>query len=73
MTGWDAFDRLLSTDPVDAGCEAALELLHVYGELLDSDALLAQTRYPDVAAHIRSCGPCAEDLEGLLLALNATV
>jgi hypothetical protein len=26
--------------------------------------------FPDVAAHIRSCGPCAEDLQGLLHALD---
>jgi hypothetical protein len=28
-------------------------------------------RHPEVAAHLRSCGPCAEDLEGLLAAIKA--
>jgi hypothetical protein len=26
----------------------------------------AEQRFPDVAAHLRVCSPCAEDLDGLL-------
>jgi hypothetical protein len=26
--------------------------------------------YPEVAAHLRACGPCAEDLDGLLAAIR---
>lgn len=70
MTGWSALDRLLATDPADAGCAGAMELLHVYAELVALDARSAYERYPDVAAHLRSCGPCAEDLEGLLHAIG---
>lgn len=71
MTGWAAFDRLLSTDPRDAGCDQAIELLHVYAELVAEDATAARAHYPDVAAHIDSCGPCADDLAGLLQAIAA--
>lgn len=60
------FDRLLNIDPGDAGCDAALDLLHVYAQLLAADAESARARYHDVAAHLRACGPCAEDLQGLL-------
>jgi len=32
--------------------------------------LRAERRYPEVAAHLQACGPCAEDLEGLLAAIR---
>ncbi len=28
----------------------------------------AECRFPDVAAHLRACGPCGEDFDGLLAA-----
>jgi hypothetical protein len=71
MTGWPAaLDRFLQTDPRDVGCDEALALLHVYAELAAADAGAAQ-RYPGIAAHLRACGPCAEDFNGLLAALSA--
>jgi hypothetical protein len=30
--------------------------------------LRAEFRLPDVAAHLRACGPCGEDFDGLLAA-----
>jgi hypothetical protein len=51
------------------GCAEAMQLLHVYVELVARDADAAQ-RYPGVAAHLRACGPCAEDFEGLLTAVR---
>ena len=69
MNGWSALDRFLRTDPRDVGCAEAMQLLHVYVELVARDADAAQ-RYPGVAAHLRECGPCAEDFEGLLTALR---
>ena len=71
MTGFSALDRFLSPDPVDSGCERAMALLHVYAELVEQDPDQARRRYPDVAAHIAQCGPCAEDLTGLLAAIHA--
>ncbi len=71
MNSWSELDRFLRTDPRDAGCATAMELLHVYAELAAADSPVAERRYPEVAAHLRSCGPCAEDLEGLLAAIRA--
>jgi hypothetical protein len=37
MNGWKALDRLLQTDPRDAGCDETMEPLHVYAELVAID------------------------------------
>ena len=47
-----------------------MELLHIYAEIAVAEPRVAEQRYPDVAAHLRACGPCAEDLEGLLAAIR---
>jgi hypothetical protein len=71
MTGWPAaLDRFLQTDPRDVGCAEALDLLHVYVELAAANATAAAQRYPGIAAHLRACGPCAEDFDGLLAAVT---
>ena len=70
MNSWPELDRFLRTDPHDAGCATAMELLHVYAELAATDPRGAGHRYPEVAAHLRACGPCAEVLEGLLAAIT---
>jgi hypothetical protein len=73
MTGWPAaLDRFLQTDPRDVGCGEAMDLLHVYVELVAADAAAAQ-RYPGIAAHLRACGPCGEDFDGLLAAVTDTL
>ena len=64
-----ALHRFLETDPKDVGCEQAMELLHIYTELVASDAA-AQERYPGIAAHLKACGPCSEDFDGLLAAID---
>jgi hypothetical protein len=69
MNGWSALQRFLDTDPRDAGCDQAMEMLHVYAELVATDADAAGL-YPQVAAHLLACGPCAEDLVGLLAAVR---
>jgi hypothetical protein len=70
MTRWPALERFLNTDPRDVGCGEAMAVLHVYAEIVaageDPDLL-----YPGVTAHLRACGPCAEDLHGLLEAIRA--
>jgi hypothetical protein len=73
MTGWVKLDEFLETDPRDVGCEETLRMLHVYVELLVADptAAEAERRYAGIAAHLRACGPCAEDLEGLLVAARS--
>jgi hypothetical protein len=30
----------------------------------ENSPIEAERRYPDVAAHLRACGPCSEDLDG---------
>jgi hypothetical protein len=67
MNGRSELDRFLRTDPRDVGCAQAMEMLHIYAELTAAGA--AAERYPGVAAHLRACGPCGEDFEGLLAAL----
>jgi hypothetical protein len=72
MTGWPAaLDRFLQTDPRDVGCAEAMDLLHVYVELVATGGAAAE-RYPGIAAHLRACGPCGEDFDGLLAAVTAT-
>jgi hypothetical protein len=63
--------RFLETDPRDVGCDEAMAVLHVYAELVAQDAEEAAGRYPGVAAHLASCGPCEQDLTGLLAAVSA--
>ncbi len=71
MSGpWEVLDRLLRVDPADVGCDRAMVALAAYAELLEQGADV-DTRAPGVAAHLRACGPCAQDLTGLLAALHA--
>jgi hypothetical protein len=74
MTGWPAaLDRFLQTDPRDVGCAEAMDLLHLYVELTVADAAAARQRYPGIAAHLRACGPCGEDFDGLLAAVTGSL
>ncbi|HEY7009246.1 MAG TPA: hypothetical protein VH395_09910 [Jatrophihabitantaceae bacterium] len=69
--GREALERFLHTDPADAGCEQTIELLHAYAELIVAGDN-PEIRYPGLAAHLRSCLPCADDLDGLLAVVRAT-
>ena len=69
MHGWSELDRFLRTDPRDVGCAEAMQMLHVHAELVAADAP-AEQRYPGIAEHLRACGPCGEDFEGLLATLR---
>ncbi len=71
MTGWTALDRFLQTDPRDVGCERARELLNVYVEHVAADSSAVE-RYPGIVAHLRACGPCSDDFEGLLAAVDGS-
>jgi hypothetical protein len=64
MSGWASLKRFLAVDRVDAGCAETFAVLERYAErVLAGDAEL---RFPSVAAHLRVCAVCAEDLNGLL-------
>ncbi|GAA1560372.1 hypothetical protein GCM10009789_12070 [Kribbella sancticallisti] len=70
MTGWqEDLERFLATDPRDVGCDEAMDVMHIYAELLAAGVDAAE-RYPGLASHLASCGPCAEDVEGLLAAVR---
>jgi hypothetical protein len=69
MNGCPALDRFLRTDPRDVGCAEAMEMLHVYVDLVAAGEP-AEQRYPGIAAHLRACGPCGEDFEALLAAVH---
>ena len=69
MSQWERLDRFLRTDPRDVGCDEAMAVLHVYVDLVAAGAP-AEERYPGIAAHLRACGPCGEDYEGLLAAVH---
>jgi hypothetical protein len=70
MNGSSALDRFLRTDPRDVGCAEAMDLMHVYVELVAADASAAR-HYPGIAAHLAACGPCAGDFDGLLAAVRS--
>lgn len=57
------------TRPHDTGCVAAMAVLCAYVDLaaVGQDA---PARYPGAAAHLAACGPCGENLAGLLLAVT---
>lgn len=69
MSDWPALERFLQTDPQDVGCDRAMEMLHIYVEMIMADAGAAD-RYPGIASHLRACGPCSEDFDGLLAAVS---
>jgi hypothetical protein len=69
VNGQDELDRFLRTDAREVGCARAMEMLHVYVELVAAGEP-AEQRYPGIAAHLSACGPCGEDFEGLLTAVR---
>ena len=72
MNGWSTLDRFLRTDPRDVGCAEAMDMLNVYTDLAGADATAAAQRYPGIAVHLRACGPCGEDFDGLLAAVSGS-
>lgn len=70
MNGPSGLDGFLGPDPGDVGCAETLRLLDVYVDLLATGGDAAR-RLPGVAAHLRDCPPCHEDLRGLLAAVVA--
>ncbi|RZT07616.1 hypothetical protein EV649_8032 [Kribbella sp. VKM Ac-2569] len=70
MTGSrQRLERFLATDPRDVGCDEAMAVMHLYAELLAAGVDAAQ-HYPGVAAHLAACEACAEDMDGLLAAVQ---
>lgn len=63
--------RFLQTDPADVGCEQAITTLHAYVDLVDAGDD-PDARHPGITAHLRACGPCGDDYDGLLLTVRET-
>jgi hypothetical protein len=70
MTAPLDLDAFLRTDPRDVGCGPAMDLLHAYADRHVTAPGEAARRYPGILAHLRACGPCTTDFEGLLAALE---
>jgi hypothetical protein len=49
------------------GCAQAMEMLPIYVGLAAAGDPVEES-YPGIGAHLRACGPCGEDSEGLLAA-----
>ena len=69
MTDSEALDRFLQTDPADVGCGEAMAMLHVFAELVAAGTD-DKLQHAGIAAHLRACGPCGEDFDGLLAAIT---
>ena len=67
--GRERLERFLATDPADVGCQEAMDVLHIYVDLVATGQDAAQA-YPGVAAHLAACGPCGADFDGLLAAVT---
>jgi len=65
MTQKLTLDDLLAAHPGDTGCEQGLELIDEYVELELAGEDPA-SRFPGLAAHLRTCPGCRVDYEGLL-------
>jgi hypothetical protein len=49
-----------------------MEILHAYAGLVLGDSSGdASHRHTGVAAHLLACGPCADDVQGLLIAAGS--
>lgn len=69
MKARQRLERFLAADPADVGCQEAMEVLHIYVDLVDTGQDAARL-YPGVAAHLAVCGPCGDDFAGLLAAVT---
>ena len=69
MNARERLERFLTTDPADVGCQEAMEVLHVYVDLVAGGHDAARA-YPGVAVHLAVCGPCGADFDGLLAAVT---
>jgi hypothetical protein len=72
LTGRESLKRFLKTNPADAGCAETFRLLDSYveRELAFGDAPLA---FPDIAVHLATCGPCTDDVRGVMAAVAGQI
>jgi len=65
MTNPGGLDSFLAPDPTDVGCGETLQMLDVYVDLMVAGGD-PEGRFPGIAAHLRDCHPCRQDLQGLI-------
>ena len=68
MTDHALIQRLLGHPDPDPGCEACFDVMDEVAEALAAAEDITR-RFPAVAAHLRDCAACREDIEGLWVAL----
>jgi hypothetical protein len=61
-------DDLLRAEPNDPGCDASAGFLAQCAQAVVSGAS-SELLFPDVAAHLRACPACREDIAGLINAI----
>ena len=67
----DELQAMLTVDPLDGGCNEMWDAMEVYAELVAA-GVDPSVEYPRVAAHLRDCDPCTQDLAGVVAAVLAT-
>lgn len=65
MKGAIAIERLLATDPRDAGCDETFAVIDQFAESIAGRGDAA-ARHPGVAVHLSSCPACSRDLQGIV-------
>ena len=69
MNGPSAIERLLATDPRDAGCGETFAVIGVFAESVTGRGDAA-ARFPGVPAHLAACPSCSQDLQGIVAAAD---
>lgn len=64
MTDPQRVHDMLGHSAPDHGCDACFEVMDEVAEAQAAGEDISR-RFPEVAAHVRDCAACREDLEGL--------
>lgn len=64
MTDPERVRDMLGHSASDHGCDACFEVMDEVAEAQAAGEDISR-RFPEVAAHVRDCAACREDLEGL--------
>jgi hypothetical protein len=65
-----SLDQLLGTTGRDPGCDAGLDFIDEYCELVQRGEPVPE-RFNDFVTHLGNCRACREDTESLLAAVRA--
>ena len=69
MTDHQPVHDMLGHAAPDAGCDACFRLMDEVAEAQGAGMDISR-RFPEVAAHVRDCAACRQDLEGLIAYLE---